>query len=308
MTAPGTMDGCPRVQCPQRPPHPCRVAVTRSPRHARGPLPNPTTMRLSALYIHPIKSCASLALDEAEVRPRGLAHDRRWLIVDESGRFLTGRQLPALVRLRATPRADGLTLDAPGMPALHVPRPPADAPRLQVQVWKDSVDAALADAAAAHWLTQWLGRPVRLVHMDAGARRPVRPDLSQPGDLVSFADAFPLLAISQSALDQLNTKLATPVPIARFRPNLVIDGCRPHAEDGWRRIRIGAVEFDVSRQCVRCVFTTVDTERGAPDPSGEPLNTLKGYRRGESGVTFGVHLIARGGGTLRVGDAVTVLA
>lgn len=265
-------------------------------------------MQLTSLHIHPIKSCASLAVGEATVRPRGLEHDRRWMVIDENGRFLTGRQLPSLVLLRALPRGDGLALEAPDMPTLAVARPPADAPRAQVQVWKDTVDAAFAGEDAERWLTRYLQRPARLVYMDAGAVRPVRPDYARPGDVVSFADAFPLLAISQASLDHLNEKLDTPVPMERFRPNLVIDGCPPHAEDGWKRVRIGAVEFDAAKPCTRCVFTTVDTGRGAFDPSGEPLDTLKTYRRGPSGITFGMTLIPRGSGTLRVGDAVTVLS
>jgi uncharacterized protein YcbX len=127
-------------------------------------------------------------------------------------------------------------------------------------------------------------------------------------DEVSFADGFPLLLISQAALDQLNAKLAAPVPILRFRPNLVVAGTAPHAEDGWKRIRIGTIEFEVLKPCTRCVFTTVDFERGAFDAAGEPLRTLTKYRRSPDGVTFGQNLIPRGAGTIRVGAPVEVLA
>jgi uncharacterized protein YcbX len=127
-------------------------------------------------------------------------------------------------------------------------------------------------------------------------------------DRVSLADAFPLLLVSQAALDQLNAKLAQPVPMLRFRPNLVVAGTQPHAEDDWRRIRIGAIEFDVVKACTRCVFTTVDFERGERDPTGEPLRTLTTYRRTAEGVTFGQNLIPRGTGTLRAGDPIEVLS
>ena len=264
-------------------------------------------MHLSALHIHPIKSTAALSPDSAEVRPRGLAHDRRWMIVDEHDRFVTGRQNPRLVLLRVSPSDAGIELSAPGLPALFVPLPDGRA-RRRVVVWKDEVDAADVGDAAADWLSRFLERPLRLVHMDGIAQRPVSPKYGRPGDQVGFADAYPLLLISQASLDHLNARLEVPLPMQRFRPNLVIAGAEaPHAEDGWTRLRIGAVEFDAVKPCTRCVFTTVDVQRGEFDPSGEPLRTLKTYRRSGDGITFGMNLIARGTGTLRVGDAVTLL-
>lgn len=265
-------------------------------------------LSLSSIAIHPLKSCAPLSLAEAVVEPRGLAHDRRWMAVDPEGRFITGRQVPALVRVVAMPAEGGLALAAPGLDPIHVATPRADAPRAAVVVWRDAVDAACAGAAADAWLSRALGRPARLVHMDGRARRAVDPDHALPGDEVGFADGFPLLLVGQSSLDALNTRLPAPVPMARFRPNLVVEGAAAHAEDGWRRIRIGGIAFDVAKPCTRCVFTTVDPASGTFDPSGQPLAELKAYRRTPKGVTFGVNLIARGSGTLREGDAVEVLA
>ena len=264
-------------------------------------------MHLSNLYLHPIKSTAPLAVETAVVEPRGMRHDRRWMVVDAEGRFITGRELPQLTLVRAQPNAGGLLLQAPGMPLLQVPFPktPATVP---VSVWKSNVDARPADTAADEWLAEFLQRPARLVHMDAGVTRPMTDQHSLPGDEVSFADAFPLLLISHAALDGLNARLAKPVSMLQFRPNLVVDGVPAHAEDGWKRIRIGDVEFDVAKSCTRCVFTTVDPLRGERDPEGEPLRTLIGYRRGGGGVTFGQNLIPRSLGTLRIGDAVEVLA
>jgi uncharacterized protein YcbX len=262
------------------------------------------SVTLSALAIHPVKSCAALPLDVAQVEPRGLAGDRRWMVVDPDGRFLTGRQLPRLVLLVARPRRDGIALSAPGMAPLIVPAPRADGPRRSVGVWKDTVDAVGAAPEADAWLSRFLDRPVHLVAMDPPARRAVDPRYARVGDEVSFADGYPMLLIGQSSLDALNARLAQPVPMARFRPNLVVAGAAPHAEDGWRRIRIGGVEFELVKDCTRCVFTTVDPARGEFDPAGEPLRTLVGYRRGPAGATFGRNLIARGTGTLRVGDAV----
>lgn len=264
-------------------------------------------MHLSGLYLYPMKSCAPLAVESARVEPRGLAHDRRWMVVDADGRFLTGREFPQLTLVRAVPLDDGLSLEAPGMPALHVPAADTDEV-LPVVVWKSDVLARPCSAIADDWLSAFLGQPVRLVRMDAGIHRPIASTHAQPGDEVSFADAFPLLLITRAALDGLNARLSQPVPMLRFRPNMVVDAAPAHAEDGWSRIRIGGHAFDVGPACVRCVFTTVDFERGERDASGEPLRTLVTYRRGEEGVTFGRNLIPRGTGMLRVGDLVEVLA
>lgn len=266
-------------------------------------------MHLSSLFVYPVKSGAALAPPQAQVEPRGLAHDRRWMIVDEAGTFLTGRQLPKLVLLRAAPGDHGVHLAAPGREDLFVAIPPATAPRRSVTVWKDRVDAIDAGETPAQWLSHFLGRTARLVHMDARAQRPVSPAHAQPGDEVSFADAYPLLLISQASLDGLNARLDAALPMQRFRPNLVVQGvASPHGEDAWRRLRIGGIEFDAVKPCTRCVFTTVDPARGEFDASGEPLRTLKTYRRSDAGITFGMNLIARGVGTLRVGDGVEVVA
>lgn len=266
------------------------------------------TVTLAAIHIHPVKSCAPLALEAATVEARGLAHDRRYLVVDAEGRFLTGRQLPRLTLLRALPLAGGLALQAPGMPSHEMAAPEGNPERIAVTIWDDTVDAAACEAAVDAWLSRFLGRPVRLAFMDHLARRAVDPDYGGTGDEVGFADGYPLLLLSQAAHDALNARLAKPLPITRFRPNLVLAGCAAHAEDGWRRIRVGAIEFDLVKPCTRCVFTTVDGERGAFSGDGEPLATLKAYRRGARGITFGQNLIARGLGVLRVGDPVEVLA
>jgi hypothetical protein len=262
---------------------------------------------LASIHIYPLKSCAPLALDSAHVEARGLEHDRRWMVVDERGKFLTGRQHPRLTLIRADPDGNALHLRAPNMPDLRL-AVPEHAPRDDVEVWGSHVDAPIAAAAANAWIGAYLGIPSRFAHMDDACRRAVDPDHSRPGDIVSFADGYPLLLISQAALDLLNSKLALPVPMLRFRPSIVVDGVAAHAEDHWQRVRIGGIEFDVVKPCIRCVFTTVDFERGEFDPSGEPLRTLLTYRRTPKGVSFGQNLIPRSIGTLKIGDAVEVLA
>lgn len=269
-------------------------------------------MRLQSLHLYPLKSAAGLAVDALAIEPRGPRFDRRWLVVDAEGRFVTARAVPELVLVRAEPDGDGLRLSAPGRPPLAVVPPSPAAPRIGVTVWKDQVEAPLADAAAHAWLSACLQRDVRLVWMDADVRRPVDPIYGRDGDEVSFADGYPLLLISQAAVDSLNARLAAadrpPVTMAHFRPNLVVAGADAHAEDGWRRLRIGEVVFDAVKPCTRCVFTTVDPALGRRRDDGEPLETLKAYRRTPAGITFGMNLIARGSGAVRTGDAVEVLA
>jgi uncharacterized protein len=265
------------------------------------------TFTLSELWIYPLKSGAALPVAQTEVLTRGLMHDRRWMVVDADGRFLTGRQIPRLTQVRATLVENRLRLDAPGCTTLLVDAPTPRSPRLGVVVWRDHVDAVACAPAADAWLSEFLGRPVRLAHMDEVATRGVDPTYAWAGDEVSFADGFPMLLISEASLAGLNARLLAPVPMTRFRPNFVVAGCEAHAEDSWRRIQIGFVEFDVVKACTRCVFTTVDTERGEFDASGEPLNTLKSYRRSPTGITFGQNLIPRSGGTISLRDPIRIL-
>jgi uncharacterized protein YcbX len=266
------------------------------------------TIRLAAISVYPIKSCAGNALESALVEARGLAHDRRWMLVDDGGRFVTGRQLPRLVQVRAEPLgADGLHVVAPGMPALEVVCA-ANAPRVEATVWGSVVDAADAGVAAAEWFSRYLDRPVRLVYADPAMRRPLEPGYAQAGDETAFADGYPLLLLSRAAAAELSQRVGRDLGWRRFRPNLLVDGVPAHAEDGWRRIRIGRVEFDVVKPCVRCVFTTIDPDRATAEIDGEPLTTLKTYRRTPKGITFGQNLIARGVGAIRVGDPVEVLS
>ena len=269
-------------------------------------------MRLSSLHCYPLKSAAGHAVETLEILPRGPRHDRRWLVVDADGRFVTARQVSGMVLIRAGITGEVLRLSAPAMPDLDVALPAMDASRLRVTIWKDTVDAAVVGSAADAWLSAFLQQPVRLVYMDDDARRAVDPAYARTGDEVSFADGYPLLVISQAALHGLNARLAdagrAPVAMAQFRPNLVVADADAHAEDDWKRVRIGEVEFDAVKVCTRCVFTTVDPVSGVRRVDGEPLNILKDYRRTPAGITFGMNLIPRlgpcGTGTLHVDDAV----
>ncbi|MCC6627674.1 MAG: MOSC domain-containing protein [Chloroflexi bacterium] len=264
-----------------------------------------TRVRVATLAIFPIKSCGGMAVDAAAVTPRGFAGDRLLMVVDDEGRFLTQREQPRLALVAPHLTGDTLTLTAPDLPPLTLTLTDAG-PRRPVVVWRDTVPAVDQGAAAAEWFTTHLGVRCRLVRLAGETTRRVDPAYARrPDDQTSFADAYPFLLLSEASLDDLNRRLATPLDMRRFRPNIVVTGCAPYAEDGWRQLGIGAVRFDVVKPCARCAITTTDQDTAARGV--EPLRTLATYRRIDDKVMFGQNLVHQGGGVLRVGDAVTVL-
>lgn len=263
-------------------------------------------MQVTALFIYPIKATTAISLQQAEVRPRGLAGDRRWVVVDDNGNFLQQRTHLKLAVVKTALQPDGgLIVSATAMDPLHI-APPAGQDRSEVTVWSDTVNAADAGPEAADWFSRFLELPCRLMFMDQDSHRPIAPEYGREGDVVSFADALPLLLATDASLADLNQRLDKPLPMSRFRPNLVIDGDAPWAEDKWKRVRVGEIEFEITHPCVRCVVTTIDQETGQKSPGGEPLKTLATFRRGEKGVLFGQNLVPRNGGIIRVGDNVIV--
>ncbi|EEP73785.1 MOSC domain-containing protein [Micromonospora sp. ATCC 39149] len=271
-------------------------------------------MRLTALYTYPVKGCRRLDHDAARVEPWGLAGDRRWMVVDPDGLGLTQREVTALVGLRAAPRDGGLSLRAEGHADLDVAEPAGGEP-LPVRVFRDRlpVPALPAGPAADGWLGTLLGRPVRLVHLARPARHlPPAARAHDTGDQVSFADEYPLLLANAASLDALNGWLAEaggpPVPMSRFRPNLVVSGAPAWAEDGWagRRLRVGSAWFRAAGLCGRCVVTTTDQETGVRGK--EPLRTLGRHRNVGGRLLFGLHLVPEGPGAVRVGDPLHVAA
>lgn len=262
-------------------------------------------LSVQALIVYPIKSTRGWVVPSAEVEPRGLRHDRRWMLVRPDGAALTQRELPRLGRIAAMPAGEGLRVRAPGRAPLDVPTPGSGASRLTVTLWKDRVAGTVADADAHRWFSEYLGVEARLVYMSGHTVRPVDPDYAVGASHVSFADGFPLLLTTTASLEDLNRRLDAPLPMRRFRPNVVVAGAEPYAEDRWRTIRAGTVDFHVVKPCARCVVTTTDPETGAR--GREPLHTLATYRRKNGKVYFGQNLIPGGSGTIRVGDPVTVL-
>jgi hypothetical protein len=265
-------------------------------------------LRVVDLFVYPIKSARGIAVPTARLERRGLALDRRWMLVDEKGSFLTQRELPRMALLEVAIGKDHLAVRAPAMGEIAVPLAcdGARERRVRVTVWDDTCDAVLAADDTSRWFTQALGVPCRLVHMPEDSLRPVDPDYSTPQDLVSFADGFPLLLTSVSSLEDLNARLETPVPMNRFRPNVVVSGGAPFEEDGWKRVETCGVTFRVGKPCARCAITTVDQETA--ETSKEPLRTLATFRAAKGGVMFGQNLLHDGLGTLRVGAELAVQA
>jgi uncharacterized protein YcbX len=262
-------------------------------------------LTLSALNVYPIKSAAGISVSTARVDARGLAGDRRRMVVDENRSFLTQRTHPRLALVSVAGDGDRLILAMPGLPPLTVATPPDDEAPVQVQVWNDECDAMPAGRDAASWLSRLLGQSCELVYMPERSHRPVAPRASAPSAEVGFADAYPFLLISEGSLEDLNRRLADLLPMNRFRRNLVVRGCAPYGEDGWGHIRIGGIQFRVVSPCSRCATTTVDQATGVR--SREPLATLATYRRIGNPVMFGQNLVHEGTGELAVGDEATVL-
>jgi uncharacterized protein len=293
-------------QGPTAPVTPPATPARPSPRlKERGLAEAPSGIYLSGLYVYPIKSCGGIVAEELDVDQRGLRHDRRWMLVDEANQFISQRELPrmALIGVRIDP--DGLVVSAPGMPSLQVPFLPPDGKPLRAQVWEDVVETRPVDRDADRWFERFLGVRCRLVYLPEESVRPVDQDYGKPGDRVGLADGFPFLRISEGSLAELNARLERPLPMNRFRPNLVVGGCDPFAEDGWRTVRIGSITLRVVKPCARCAITTVNQRTGVRGK--EPLRTLATFRRSGTKVLFGQNLVHDETGTLRTGDLVEVL-
>jgi hypothetical protein len=270
---------------------------------------------VESLYYYPVKSCAGISLSHGEIGSCGFKYDRSWLIVDARGRFLTQRQLPIMALIKATVLADGgkaapvLKLEAPGKDPFLVPdraaAVPDEAPRA-VTVWKDTAQAIDQGDEPAAWLSQYLGKEVRLVRMSSKFVRSVRKEnQSAPESQVGFQDGYPFLIISKASLDVLNLRLPEPITMDRFRPNIVVDGCSAFAEDEWQTIQIGDVVFEIDKACARCTITTVD--QSTAHTGVEPLRTLSTFRLRDNEVLFGQNAIHRTSGIIKVNDAVRVL-
>lgn len=269
-------------------------------------------MHVTRLFIHPVKSLGGISVDAFAVDRFGPRHDRRWLVVDGAGRFLTQRQhaTMALVRTRlqagAALQQDSISLQALGREPVQFSALDFNAAAtVRVQVWRDECDALGGPAHVDAWLSDFLGVECHLVYMPESTRRAVNPDFAHGGETVSFADGFPLLLTSERSLEDLNGRMSIRIGMERFRPNLVVDGSDAFAEDGWRRIRVGPLEFRVAKPCSRCAIPTIDPATAEKQP--EVFKTLKGFRQRDGEVYFGQNLLPVGTGRIQVGDRVEIL-
>jgi len=263
---------------------------------------------LASVHIYPLKGGRAVDLSESAVEPWGLAGDRRWLIVDSDGRFISQREHASLARLVVSyGPGQGITVSSDGFGPLFAATPGA-AELLKVTVWRSTVLAAAAGPEADAWFSDYLGQPARLVYLDDPTRRAVDPEFGADGDVVSFADGYPLLLTNTGSLRQLGEWLTAggerPVPMNRFRPNVVVAGHEPWAEDRWRRIRIGEVSFRVAKPCGRCVVTTTDQATG--ERGTQPLKILGARRRFGQSLVFGQNIIPDSPGIIRVGDPLEI--
>lgn len=266
-------------------------------------------MRVSGLWIYPIKSCRGIAVDSFGLDDRGPVLDRRWMLTDPAGSFMTQREHPRMALIDVAVDGSDVCVSAPGMSLLRFAQDAAADGTADCVVWDDTVRLQHVDHDIDQWFSDFMGRPCSLMRMPQSTKRIVDRTYAPAPRLVSLADAFPMLLIGEASLELLNGKLAAKgeleIPMKRFRPNVVIAETTPHAEDAWQTIRIGNVACDVVKPCARCAITTVDTRTGMPGK--EPLRTLAEYRKAGSKVLFGQNVIHRETGTLRVGDAIAEL-
>lgn len=264
---------------------------------------------ITALNVYPIKSCKGIALQSATVLDTGIEHDRQWLIVKPNGQFVTQREIPRLALIGTALTSTDLQITSPDAGTLNIPLA-AEGPSTEVTVWKDRCAAFDMGDEAARWLEAHTGKPHRLVRFDPSRKRPSSAQWTQGVEAFNqFSDGFPFLVISQASLDDLNSRLPAPLPMNRFRPNIVVDGIAAYAEDDVHDFTSDGVTLRGVKPCTRCAITTTN-QVTAEREGDEPLRTLRGYRFSPElkGVLFGQNaiLIDGVGKTLRVGQQIQV--
>lgn len=261
-------------------------------------------LKLQDIFIYPIKSLGGIRVQEALVQEKGFQYDRRWMLVDSQKRFVSQREFPKLALLQVGIQDDGLVVFSKVKTEyqISIPFVLADGPKVEVSIWDDQVEAQVVSEEIGAWFSEFIGFDVELVVMPETSQRKVDPRYAVNAESVSFADGMPYLIIGQSSLDDLNSRLEVPVPMDRFRPNLVFVGGQAFLEDELKKIRIGAIEFQIVKPCARCVLTTVDQTTGISGK--EPLKTLASYRTIKNKVMFGQNVVALQSGIIRIGDSI----
>jgi len=261
---------------------------------------------VSALYLYPIKSCSGISLEVAEIGQRGIRGDRAFMVVDQTGQFITQRQRPRMALIQPVVREDGvITLTAPNMPEISMIADDVGK-RYDVKVWRDTCIGVDQGDAIAAWFSTFLGVACRVVYMSEDFVRQVDPRYAtKEQDQVAFSDSCPFLLVNEASLADLNARMQEPLPVNRFRPNVVVQGTLPYVEDMWRKISIGQVAFHIVKASKRCPITT--TDQATAVVGKEPLKTLATYRRAQKGVIFGQNMIHAHEGIIHLGDTVEVV-
>ncbi len=261
-------------------------------------------LTISELFIYPIKSLGGVSVPVATVTDRGFQYDRRWMLVDDQNVFMSQRSIPKMALLQVFIEADGLRVEHKKTGVqINIPFQPS-ADTLKVQVWSFEGKAIEVSKEVSHWFTSSLGQPCKLVYMPDSTKRRVDSRYVSNKELTSFTDDFPYLAISQSSLDELNNRLEHPIPMNRFRPNIVIAGAAPFEEDEWAHFTVNDLHFFGAKLCGRCVVTTIDQHEAVQGK--EPLLTLATYRKSNNKIYFGQYLVHNGAGSVNVGDTIEV--
>ncbi|MGR8997587.1 MAG: MOSC domain-containing protein [Gammaproteobacteria bacterium] len=263
-----------------------------------------THSTLSAITFYPVKSLAGISVASWPLTKTGLQYDRKWMLIDNDGQFLSQRKLPRMALIKTALTDHHLILSASGIEDLSLPLIQTDGDIINSTIWHDQCATRSVSREADQWLSSFLNLDCRLVYQPDDMVRQVDPHYGKPSDIVAFSDGFPFLIISENSLVSLNREMQLNLPMTRFRPNLVISGCPGYAEDSWREISIGDIDFRLPKPCSRCAIPTIDPETA--QTGKEPLRTLNRLRKWQNNVYFGQNALHNQCGTLTVGDTVQV--
>ena len=263
---------------------------------------------VSELYIYPVKSLGGIKIDAAELTDRGFKHDRRWMLVDNDNRFLTQREHSQMALIGTSITEDGIYVFQKSSPSQHVliPFSYSSSKKIIVNIWDDLCDAVAVSDELNEWFSDALSISCKLVHMPDDSLRKVDERFAvTKNEVTSFSDAYPILIISQESLNDLNSRLPHQLPMNRFRPNIVVEGCEPYEEDTMQHFRINGIDFYGVKLCARCVMPTINQDTA--EKSKEPTRTLYNYRRREHNVYFGQNVLYHNTGVIKVGDTLDIL-
>jgi uncharacterized protein YcbX len=261
--------------------------------------------KLTDIIIYPVKSMEGISLSSGFAGIRGFQHDRRWMLVDDAGHFITQRSLPILASLRVSPGEEGWRISH-DKEQIWIPFHLNTSHKMKIDIWDSHLDVSLAAEIYGNWFSEYLRFKCHLVYMDESVKRPVNAHYRVDDEQVSFADAFPYLMTGEPSLQDLNARLNNPLPMNRFRPNLVFSGGLPFYEDSFDRIEIGEAIFKAVKPCARCIVTTTDQSSGIR--GSEPLVTLSKYRKKDHRILFGQNLICLKEGHVKIGDALHIVS